>query len=111
MKERNKTKEQIIQYPTSELKKPKYESMKAAHINQKLIYIQFINSKWAMIYDIDKLNLEHRKTRNWKIKETEYDDDSEYIVVPTYFIPYKEKIMKFNSEQYFIDYANHQQRE
>lgn len=111
VKERNKTREQIIQYPTSELKKPKYQSMKAAHINQKLIYIQFINSKWAMIYDVDKLNLDNRDTVDWYIKKTEYDDESEYIVVPTYFIPYKEKIMKFNSEQYFIDYANYQQRE
>lgn len=107
VKERNKSKENIIKYPNSELKQSKYNSMKESHHNQHLIYIQYINHKWAMIYDINKLDLEHRKTRNWKIKKTEYDDDSEYIVVPAYFIPYKEKKLKINVEKYYRDYALH----
>ena len=105
VKERNKSKENIIKYPNSELKKSKYNSMKESHHNKHLIYIQYINSKWAMIYDVDKLNLDERKTEDWLIKKTEYDDNSEYIVVPTYFIPYAEKKLKINVEKYYIDYA------
>lgn len=103
VKERNKTEQQIKQYPTSELKLSKYNSMCSAHTNNRLIYIQYVNEV-AYIYDMDKLDWDKVRTYNWKIKKTQYDDDSEYIIVPTYFIPYNQTLKKINVEKYYSDY-------
>lgn len=108
VKERNKTEQKLKQYPTSELKHSKYNSMCSAHTNNKLIYIQYVNEV-AYIYDMDKLNWNKVKTYNWKIKKTQYDDNSEYQIVPTYFIPYNQSLLKINAHKYFKDYyANNQ---
>ena len=107
-KERNKSTEDLIKYPTSELKKSKYENMLTAHTNNKLIYIQYVNET-AIIYDMDKLNWDKIKLYNWKIKHTQYDDESEFEVVPTYFIPYYQRIMMIDAHKYFdYYYANNQ---
>lgn len=107
VKERNKSTENLIKYPTAELKKSKYENMLTAHTNTKLIYIQYINET-AIIFDMDKLNWNKVRLYNWRIKHTEYDDDSEYEVVPTYFIPYYQRLMIIDAHQYFEYYANNQ---
>ena len=102
-----KSTENLIKYPTAELKKSKYENMLTAHTNTKLIYIQYINET-AIIFDMDKLNWNKVRLYNWRIKHTEYDDDSEYEVVPTYFIPYYQRLMIIDAHQYFEYYANNQ---
>lgn len=104
VKERNKTQYQLEHYPNSELKKSKKESMYSAHTNQHLIYIQYVN-EIAYIYDMDKLNWNDVKLRMWKIKKTQYDDKSEYVDTPTYFIPYKQKLKAVDAHKYYDNYA------
>lgn len=104
VKERNKTQYQLKRYPNSELKKAKKESMYSAHTNQHLIYIQFVN-EIAYIYDMDKLNWDDVEFRFWKIKKTQYDDNSEYVDTPTYFIPYTQRLMAVDAHKYYDNYA------
>lgn len=109
VKERNKSEEKMIEYPNSELKKKKYESMCSAHTNTRLIYIQYVNEV-AYVYNMDKVNWDNVLKLDWKIKKTEYDDESEYEIVPTFFIPYTQKVNIIDAHKYFDNYyANHQQ--
>lgn len=111
VKERNKSEEKMIKYPNSELKKKKYESMCSAHTNTRLIYIQYVNEV-AYVYNMDKVNWDNISLIDWKIKKTQYDDDSDNEVVPTYFIPYDQKVNIIDAHKYYQEYyANYQQRE
>lgn len=104
VKERNKSNEQMITYPSSELKKSKFHSMTTAHTNQHLIYIQYVNEV-AYIYDMDKIDMDDIPIGMWRIKKTQYADNSEYVEYPTYFIPYDMTVKKINASKYYKDYA------
>ena len=106
VKERNKD---IIESPFAELKVEKYERMKKVNYNKKLLYIVFLNKQEAYIYDLSSINLDTIEQKLWHIKETQYDDSSEYEDVLTYFIPVSKAIKIINVEKYYKLYnANNQ---
>lgn len=109
VKERNKD---IKESPFAELKVAKYERMKKVNKNKRLLYIVFLNSKEAYIYDLKKLDWAKVEEKLWHIKETQYDDNSEYEDVPTYFIPIEQAIKIINVENYYKLYnANNQSKQ
>ena len=98
VKERNKN---IEQYPNAELRCKKYEGMKEVSYNDNLIYIVFLNQKEAYIYNLTKMDWSTVRKDNWKIKKTQYKDNSTYVDELTYFIPVKLACKKINVEKYY----------
>lgn len=74
----------------------KYNNMKKAHHNEKLM-LMYITPTHYYIFDTQKSigskTIDELDIRNWKIKKEEYGDSDEYEITPTFFLPISECVM------------------
>ena len=103
IKERIKSEQQLAKFPNAELKVAKYDRMrKATRKGTRLLYMVLLNKETCLVFDLDKLDWTKVEKKNWRIKQTQMDENSPYIEVPTYFIPYNLAICKMNCKEYYV---------
>lgn len=76
-------------YNTLPLKVSKYQRLVAdTKDGERLLYIVLLNDVEYFIFDLDSVDFTTIEKRKWKIQLQEYNEGgSDYIEVPTYFIP------------------------
>lgn len=105
IKERFKSPEQLAKYPNAELKVDKYERMKAVTPKGTvLFYMVLLNNEKCLIFNMDKINWDNVVKKNWWIKRTQMNPNSDYVCTPTYFIPYSEATVTMDCSNYFNNY-------
>jgi hypothetical protein len=105
IKERYKNEEQLKKYPNIELKVSKYERIKRASKGRAIYYFVLLNETTGYIIDITDIDkLKGIEKFNWKIKRTQLDDNSDYVIEPTYSIPVENAKKTINISQYYKDY-------
>lgn len=106
IKERYKSAEKLNSSPYAELKVDKYNRMRAATPEGTvLLYMVLLNQKTCLLYNLDKLDWSKVQTRNWRIKRTQMNPNSDYITVPTFFIPYSEATVCMDCSIFFQQYV------
>lgn len=105
IKERFKNDEQLAKYPFAELKEAKLQRMMSVTPNNtRLLYIVLLNKKDCLVFNLSKLDWSKVEKRNWRIKRTQFNPNSDYVTVPTYFIPYSMAIAKCDCSNFFEEY-------
>lgn len=105
IKERFKSEQNLLKYPNAELKVDKYNRMRfATPQGTKLFYMVLLNNEKCFLYDLDKLDWNKVQMKNWRIKKTQMNPNSEFITVPTFFIPYSEATCTIDCSEYFQQY-------
>lgn len=88
IKSRNKTEYQLLKYPDCELKVSKLKRMISyTDKNTKLLYVVLLNEQFGYIFDCDNIDWEKIEVKDWKIRKRQVDENSEYVIEPTYLIP------------------------
>lgn len=106
IKERFKNEEQLAKYPNAELKEEKLERMRnATKEGVKLLYMVLLNNKTCLVFDLDNLDWSKVEKRNWRIKRTQLNPNSDYITVPTYFIPYELAVATMDCSGFFNEWT------
>ena len=74
---------------TLPLKEAKYQRLiQDTKEGEKLLYVALVNDYEYYIFSLSNIDFSKIEKRNWKIKVQEYNvGGSDYIEVPTYFIP------------------------
>lgn len=107
IKERFKNEEQLKKYPHAELKVDKLERMKSVTPEDtSLLYMVLLNNKTCFIFNMDKLDWSKVETRKWRIKRTQLNPNSDYITVPTHFIPYELAVATMDCSNFFQQYES-----
>lgn len=107
IKERFKDENQLKRYPNAELKVKKLNRMRReTPKGTKLYYMVLLNEKECLMFDLDKLDWSNIELKNWVIKRTQLDPNSDLVVEPTYFIPYDMARVKMDCSGYFKEYYN-----
>ena len=102
VKQRNKSEEQLLKYPTAELRIDKYNRMLSETPNgTALLYIVLLNKEWCYVFNLKKLDWSKVSTFDWWIKQTQVEDNSPYKCYPTYSIPLELACRKINCSEYF----------
>ena len=105
IKERFKNEQQLQKNPNAELKVDKLERMRSVtKKGTKLLYMVLLNNKTCYLFNLDKLDWSKVEKRNWRIKRTQFNPNSDYITVPTYFIPYELADVTMDCSNFFNDY-------
>lgn len=105
IKERYKDAEQLKKYPDIELKVSKYERIKRASKGRAIYYFVLLNETTGYIIDITDINkLKGVNIFNWRIKRTQLDDNSDYVIEPTYSIPVDNAARTIDISKYYKDY-------
>ena len=105
IKERYKDAEQLKKYPDIELKVSKYERIKRASKGRAIYYFVLLNETTGYIIDITDINkLKGVNIFNWRIKRTQLDDNSDYVIEPTYSIPVNNAARTIDISKYYKDY-------
>ncbi len=78
-------------YNTLPLKVSKYQRLVAdTKDGERLLYVVLLNDYQYFIFDLDRVDFTTIEKRKWKIQLQEFNEGgSDYIEVPTYFIPAK----------------------
>lgn len=106
IKERYKNQEQLEKYPNAELKVSKYKGMKQeTPKGTLLLYMVLLNNKTCLVFDLDNLDWSKVEMRKWRTKRTQMSDNSDYIEVPTFFIPYELASVSIDCSQYFNEWT------
>lgn len=87
------------------IKRQKIQDIKRLSHGRKCYFISLLDQKFGYIFDIDKIPWNKVKMLWLKQKKTQVDDNSEMVILPTYFIDYSLAIFKCNVEKYYKDYA------
>lgn len=107
IKERYKDEVQLNKYPEVELKHSKYNRLKNNSKGKAIYYFVLLNEKIGYIFNITDINkLEGITSFNWKIKKTQLDPNSGYVIEPTYRIPISNAIKTIDISRYYKDYYN-----
>lgn len=102
VKQRNKSEEQLLKYPTAELRVDKYNRMLQETPNgTALLYCILLNQEWCYVFNLKKLDWSKVSTFTWKIKRTQVDPNSPYDYYPTYSIPLDLAVRKVPCSEYF----------
>lgn len=105
IKERNKGKETLENYPYAELRVDKLDRMyKETARGTRLYYMVLLNREKMYLFDLDNLDYDKLNIYNWYIKDTEMSDNSSYSVYPTYQIPYSAATVTLDISYFFDDY-------
>lgn len=90
IKERNKSLQYIQDSPFAELKVSKYNRMRSVtEKGVKLYYMVLLNGQTCLLYDLDNPEVwKNVEIREWEMKRTQFSDNSDKVIVDTYFIPY-----------------------
>ena len=105
IKERFKNGEQLIKYPCAELKEEKLERMKSVTPKgTTLLYMVLLNKEKCLIFNLSKLDWSKVEKKNWRIKRTQFNPNSDYVTYPTFFIPYDMAIAKCDCSNFFNQY-------
>lgn len=105
IKERFKNDDQLKKYPHAELKVDKLERMKSVTPDgTRLLYMVLLNNKTCYLFNLSNLDWSRVEKRNWRIKRTQFNPYSDYVTVPTYFIPYDMATVTMDCSNYFEDY-------
>ena len=108
IKERNKTKENVVKYPYAELKVSKYNNMlKDKGPNSDLLYIVLLNQKLALIFNLTSLDWTKVQRTTWNIKEIQYEEESDTRDTEVYLIPYTMAERMINCDTYYSEYDNY----
>ena len=107
IKERIKSEENLEKYPWAELKVEKWNGMRAFTPSYaELLYVVLLNRKKAIIFDMFRLDWSKVTQTIWHIKDTQFDDQSEYFDTPILCIPYELADYEVDIEQFYKDYEN-----
>lgn len=102
IKERFKSEEQLNKYPHAELKVDKYERMKdATPKGTALLYMVLLNNETCYLFNMNTIDWSKVEKRNWRIKRTQFNPNSDYVTVPTFFIPYDLATAKMDCSKFF----------
>ena len=105
IKERFMTEEMQRKYPNMKIKVSKYNRIKKNSNGKPIYYFVLINEKTGLIFDItDITKLKDIDVFNWRIKKTQMDSNSEYVIEPTYIFPPSNAIKTVDISQYYKDY-------
>lgn len=75
-------------YDTLPLTVAKYCNVKeSCKLGEKPIYLSIVNEEEYYIFDLDKLNMNDVKIKNWYINDIEYSANPTKKKIPTMFIP------------------------
>lgn len=86
-------KQNMEEYDTLPLTVQKYCNVKeACKLGEKAIYLSIVNEEEYYIFDIDKLDMNKVKIKNWYINDIEYSDSPTKKKIPTLFIPVTEAV-------------------
>ena len=86
-------KQNMEEYDTLPLTVQKYCNVKeACKLGEKAIYLSIVNEEEYYIFDIDKLDMNKVKIKNWYINDIEYSDNPTKKKIPTMFIPITESV-------------------
>lgn len=86
-------KQNMEEYDTLPLTVQKYCNVKeACKLGEKAIYLSIVNEEEYYIFDIDKLDMNKVKIKNWYINDIEYSDSPTKKKIPTMFIPVTEAV-------------------
>lgn len=110
IKERNKTRENVVKYPYAELKVSKYNNMlKDKGPNSDLLYIVLLNQKLALIFNLTSLDWTKVQRTTWNIKEIQYEEESDTRDTEVYLIPYTMAERMINCDTYYEEYEEYTQ--
>lgn len=102
IKERNRTPEELKKYPLAELKQDKLRRMKLETPQSTgLYYMVLLNKEKCMLFNLKKLDWSEIPLKNWWIKRTQANPNSDYVCTPTYMIPYDKAIATINCSKYY----------
>lgn len=102
VKQRNKTEEQLINYPCCELRCDKYQRMlEVTPKGTTLLYMVLLNETTCYLFNLSKINMNELETFNWRIKVTEVDSNSDYKNYLTYKIPIELASKTIDCSEYF----------
>lgn len=105
VKQRNKSEEQLLKYPTAELRIDKYQRMLSeTNTDTALFYCVLLNSEWCYIFNLKKLDWNKVSKFDWYIRKTQVDDNSPYLCYPTYSIPLELASKVIPCSEYFKMY-------
>lgn len=105
IKERFKDKEQLKKYPNAELKEAKLKRMKSeTPEGTSLLYMVLLNREKCLVFNLSKLDFNKIEKKNWRIKRTQLNPNSDYVTVPTYFIPYSMADATMDCSNFFNQY-------
>lgn len=86
-------KQNMEEYDTLPLTVQKYCNVKeACKLGEKAIYLSIVNEEEYYIFDIDKLDMNKVKIKNWYINDIEYSANPSKKKIPTMFIPITESV-------------------
>lgn len=86
-------KQNMEEYDTLPLTVAKYCNVKeSCKLGEKPIYISIVNEEEYYIFDLDKLDMNNAKIRNWYINDIEYSNNPTKKKIPTMFIPVTEAV-------------------
>lgn len=106
IKERNKNEWQLEHYPHAELKVDKYNRMReATPEGTRLLYMVLLNNQTCLVFDLDNLDWSKVEKRDWVIKRTQMNPNSDYVSTPTYFIPYDLAVVSMDCSAYFNEWT------
>lgn len=81
-------KQNMEDYDTLPLTVAKYCNVKeSCKLGEKPIYISLVNGEEYYIFDLDKLDMNKVRIKNWLINDIEYSDNPSKKKIPTMFIP------------------------
>lgn len=102
VKQRTKNEEQLLKYPNCELKVDKFNRMLTeTPIGTSLIYMVLLNESTCYFFNLRKMDWNQVTTFDWRIKKTQVDPNSPYLVYPTYSIPTSLAFAKMDCSKYF----------
>lgn len=86
-------KQNMEEYDTLPLTVAKYCNVKeSCKLGEKPIYISLVNGEEYYIFDLDKLDMNKVKIKNWYINDIEYSNNPTKKKIPTMFIPVTESV-------------------
>lgn len=107
IKERYKNGKQLEKYPNAELKVDKLRRMRLeTPQGTPLIYMVLLNEEKCLMFNLDKLDWTTVEKRDWWIKRTQLDPNSDYVCTPTYFIPYSAATVTMDCKEFYTQYYN-----